>query len=399
MPNIRTPQPRSIISTQTARPRFDLFEDESVDNNILQEAEMTTVASRFRKSIPRTTVMPHPLVAGVTRLGVEVELENIRTRMPASHYWEVKPDGSLRNSGAEFVFREPLGGADLYDACLNLDSMLHDKNPSTSWRCSVHVHVDVRDFTVQQVKNFILIYAALERVLFRCSGWHRYTNNFCCALGFAQGQIATLSRLWLSRESRFLQNCVNSWSKYSAINLVPMATFGSIEIRISESKWKKGQLLRHCNRMLSISNLAKSWEGDEYGLLAFLSSSDVRALLPKGLPKGMDDSLLYEDLLQGIQIAYEIKSLYKVHMNPLLGSTGDSGVPTTGRRDVWDHVKSCVTVESLDLGLRVYLENRQMPSTITFQILKEITELGFSYKWFIDEHSQEAEDFRSFVRQ
>lgn len=376
---------------------FIPHDDHELSNTDLQEEEMTTVASIFRKRIPCSTVTPHPLILGCERLGVEVELENIRSRMPASRYWEVKSDGSLRNSGAEFVFREPLGGKDLYDACINLDSMLYDKNPDPSWRCSVHVHIDVRDLTPSQVKKFILVYATLERILFDASGWQRYRNNFCCALGFAQQQVETLSRLWTLPDNRLLQRLVESWSKYSAINLIPMRTFGSIEIRISEAKWKKGQLIRHCNRMLAIKEIAKSWDGSEEDLIGYLLSSDPRTLFPKGLPKEIPLAKYQDDLVLGAKIAYEIRALYAIGKTfTLSNETGAQQFETTRRSDVWEHVLNNTSDSSEELS-DLMANYSSMPEMMTFDILLELTtEHGYNQGWFLPVDSEYCDMYQSY---
>lgn len=263
------------------------------------------VAQAFGLNRNRTTHEPSPHVVGVAGCGVEIELENVTNRDLRSPYWEVKNDGSLRNNGVEFVNNGPQGGANLFNACVDLDSFLQDKNPDGNWRCSTHVHVDVRDMTTPELKRFILGYIVYEKLLFRLSGMHRYANNFCFAVGFAQQQLEHLSNCWRHEDDQFMSTTVSAWDKYSAMNLLPMARFGSVEFRSSAAEWRRGRLLRLCNRFLSLRELAKSWEGSELDLVNYLGTASPRDVMGKGLPKVMPEEW-EEDIAIGLKLAHDI---------------------------------------------------------------------------------------------
>ena len=270
-----------------------------------------TIGERFQRRNQRpVTIHEHPLVVGTHRLGVEIELENLPEAEDEfrSNYWEVKGDGSLRNNGREFVFRGPTGGLDLFNAVVELDTYLSGRRPDDSWRCSTHVHADVRGFNVRQLKLLILAFVVYEKVLFRLSGMHRYTNNFCCAVGFAQQQLTVLTRAWRHNTLEQFTNAVlGRWDKYSALNLLPITHFGSVEFRLSSPVWKKGKLLLLCNRYLALIELVKNWEGSEADLIEHLFNTPVTDVLRQGLPKTLPLELA-EDLVVGYKLAYDILS-------------------------------------------------------------------------------------------
>lgn len=256
----------------------------------------------FNPPLPKVS---HPWVVSTSCVGVEVELEGVENEGDLLDYWNVIGDGSLRG-GCEFVMSAPTGGEDLVHAIIELDTYLSDKHPDGNWRCSTHVHIDARDMNLQEIKNFILIYTVLEKALFRLSGMSRYKNNFCCALGFAQQQIKVLSDNWKHPTlGRFLQGALQSWDKYSAINLIPMADYGSIEFRLSEATWSKGKLLLLCNRFLAMKELARNWMGTEQELVDHVYNTDLSSLFPKGLGKNPPE-IPPEDLMVGYKLASDL---------------------------------------------------------------------------------------------
>lgn len=263
------------------------------------------VAQTFGYGIPEACT-PHVQVAGVTRAGIEIELENITSTNLNTNYWRSITDGSLRNNGREFVFNGAHGGTDLFLACVELDTFLGRQSPDGSWRCSTHVHVDVRELNATQIKNIILTYLVYEKMLFRLSGFQRYTNNFCAAFGFAQHQLQVLAQNWHLDGQHFLSNIANSWDKYSALNLRPMASFGSIEFRSSAAEWRKGRLIRLANRFLALRDFGAAWAGSHEELIIHLASINPRDVMRKGIPpKDLPDDWS-EDVSVGVKLAYDL---------------------------------------------------------------------------------------------
>lgn len=266
-----------------------------------------TVGSFFGHTYNYPTLEKHPLVLGTNLVGIEIELENIRGHFQ-NRYWEQKEDGSLRNSGQEFVCRGAWGGRDLYNAVIAMDTYLNEQEPDASWRCSTHVHLDVRDLNVKQLKNLILLYTIFEKLLFQMSGMSRYKNNFCPAFGYAQSQITTVARFWGIEGDRFFNRIAGQWVKYSSMNLVPLQRFGSVEFRIAEATYKKGNLLRLCNRYLALKEKAVEWGDRPFEeLIEWAASADPHTVFKRGLPKKVDN---YGECIEtGVKLAWDVISL------------------------------------------------------------------------------------------
>jgi hypothetical protein len=238
------------------------------------------------------------------RVGLEVELEGmyqVNHYEDNLEYWRIIGEDSLRDCGVEFVTRfDGLEGTDVIEALKELEVYLRNKAPKATWRCSNHVHLDVRDLTVHQAKRVILLSILSEDVLYNSSGAHRYDSNFCMPMSQAEGLIETLSRYW-GIDNNFFYDVQAAWSKYAGVNLIPTAGMGSIEFRNSEPKYQRGQLLRLANRYLALKEtaIATSSISDE----DFINAFDIDALksmfigcLPQGYvfpsPEEVEDKKL-----------------------------------------------------------------------------------------------------------
>lgn len=205
------------------------------------------------------------LILNDQAVGVELELENIkyafsRDRQPepviTSRFykdevtlpslgglWYVVKDGSLRN-GTEFVFSQPMVGANITLALSKMQDFIDEYrlNGSTikiSDRCSVHVHLDVRDLDAKQLYNLILTYILVEKVLFNFVNPERYKNNYCRPLTDSSFKFVYQRILKNSSTQAFEEDKIDSMlhsiqttaDKYSALNILPVAKYGSVEFR------------------------------------------------------------------------------------------------------------------------------------------------------------------------
>lgn len=161
-------------------------------------------------------------------IGIEIEVENIREAVPITHYWNSKEDNSLRHFGVEFT-SIPLRAKQVEYAMNHLYENLYKYNdPAFSPRTSVHVHLNVRDMTWEQIKTFVLLYSIFERHFFLIAGSAREKSIFCVPL-YKSGQLYDLPHL----EQRH-----RNWSKYNALNCGTIVgndqgcpAFGTIEFR------------------------------------------------------------------------------------------------------------------------------------------------------------------------
>ena len=186
---------------------------------------------------------PYPELAEAEEFycGTEYEIEDIKTiKLPGSNdthipgnlslsdvtpWWVGKlglmHDGSLRNNGVEFITKPVT-----YEEALSLFKTLHGglklgPNPFTV-RTSIHVHVNMSNMSMDQTKHFLLLYALLEPVFLEFAGPVRKHNIHCVPLNFT-----FLPAIY----NKGLPEIVKAWTKYSAFNLMPLRTQGTIEFR------------------------------------------------------------------------------------------------------------------------------------------------------------------------
>lgn len=260
----------------------------------------------YDSSVGTSSVIPHPRIITNDLVGIEVELENVKDYRIDSRYWVSEEDGSLRNFGREFILRQPIGGKDLYTAISEASVFFDRIQPDLSWRCSTHMHLNVRSMEIKALRCLLLAFTVYERVLFKCSGKGRYRSNFCPAFGFAQNQMLLLSRVWNRSDEDFLQGAVHNWSKYTALNLRPIREKGSVELRISNPLITSSDLLRLCNRFLTLKKMSDEWTGTPQEFLSHLSQLDVHSVFTKQLTGDIEEPITQEDVDLGVILANDI---------------------------------------------------------------------------------------------
>jgi hypothetical protein len=255
---------------------------------------------------------PHPLVVGVDRVGVEIELENLSdlsTRNSRLIHWDVITDDSLRNNGREFITKgDGIGGDVLANAAVEVEDLLKDYSPDPTWRCSTHMHLDVRDLTVEEMKRLLIAYIFFEKFLFRESGWARYKSNFCVPIGLAQSQVSILSDAFMiDTPESFAEHISCNWGKYTALNLRPCTHLGTFEFRMPQPTFKAMDLLKVANRFLSLKKVAREYTGDLLGFPDYLDTLTIEDVFPKSL--GRNSVFLEEDKVFGYSLAKDLLAL------------------------------------------------------------------------------------------
>lgn len=157
--------------------------------------------------------------------GIECEIESVdhMDNENVLNFFNATNDGSLRNSGIEYI-SVPLKRDKLVTEFKNLHANIYyyDKDVAFSPRTSTHVHINVRRFEPQQVKQLLLFYALFEECFFNMVDPVRRNNIHCVAL--------TETGLPNRYRSDVIQLAKN-WHKYTAFNLLPLFKQGSIEFR------------------------------------------------------------------------------------------------------------------------------------------------------------------------
>lgn len=183
-------------------------------------------------------------------LGVEVELEHAKYHQCPST-WSREPDGSLKLDGMEFVSRPtPLGLLDVELQRLfgGLDGV------TASSRCSIHIHMNIRDLEEEELHKLIIVYCIFERSLFRISG-DRWKSNYCVPITTVPDIVR-----------KFICNPYNKWYKYSALNLAPIygdrgegsKMYGTVEFRMHEGCTDPNKILDWCNILVSMKKFVQT---------------------------------------------------------------------------------------------------------------------------------------------
>lgn len=160
--------------------------------------------------------------------GVELEIEDVAgVHGGLPHGWKAEEDGSLRNHGTEYISPPleasviPIHFNHIHEGLVSASG----KANHFSDRTSIHVHVNCLDQTQDEVKSIVLWYALFEPLFFAMVDPSRSNNIHCVGL-----DQTSLSATY----SRTLPIFVQKWSKYTALNLLPLSTQGTIEFRHME---------------------------------------------------------------------------------------------------------------------------------------------------------------------
>lgn len=203
--------------------------------------------------------------AGRQILGVEIEVENLPRGIgyyedllhPA---WGVKTDNSLRGAAAEFI-TNPMRAEELLPTLRRFYEATGFTQQNFTDRCSIHVHANVQDFTVDQLACLTLMYQTVEDIFFEFVGQYRDTNLYCIPWSQCRMSYKIVPRMFRG-DGHFVE-CLRGWQKYTALNLLPVTVQGTVEFRHMHGS---ADLEKIKTWVLLISNLmyaAKSTSFDE----------------------------------------------------------------------------------------------------------------------------------------
>ncbi|HET8685654.1 MAG TPA: amidoligase family protein [Methanosarcina sp.] len=231
IPEIRPHRPAGMIGlgpdqateeflNQVMEPR-DLFE--AVRANTTKKMRDTTGTIKDVYGLMITSAVQKLLAQhkGEVVMGVELEVENFTAESPEIKGIDFHQDNSLRNNGIEAVTRPNtrIGNLSVIKAFWDKFGV---NEKSFSDRTSIHVHANVTHFTQDQIKSLVILYCLFEDILFDIAGEDRKDNIFCVPWSQAGLHMGNYSRVWTH---------ASAWQKYTALNLRPIATQGTVEFR------------------------------------------------------------------------------------------------------------------------------------------------------------------------
>ena len=287
-------------------------------------------------SDPRSVVPSKKLVSD-DLIGVEIELEwlhglPMKGVRPSSYnkYWSIVKDGSLRGEGsAEFILSQPLAGRDLVRSLINFEKTVSDNDwePDFSDRTSVHIHVDVRDMTKDEVRNFIILYTIFERVLFKYAGPDRNDNIFCPGFEYSQAIIENLHAQFNYPDGLYNMG-LDSFEKYTSCNLKSILVHGSLEFRQHAGEFKASRLLKWINILLSMRKYATGMRFIPENIPMEISMLGTKKFTGRVFGKYLKDLEYPEldaDVLEGIRLAQDIIHYEKIEDRSMItGEVKDS---------------------------------------------------------------------------
>jgi len=278
-----------------------------------------SIAASFGHSLPRLP-KDSDYPSKYRCVGIEIEQEyddaeqyrEVYTR-EADQYWSVTHDNSMRNVGIEFV-STILYPSDINPAMgLVWDAVMEG---TFSWRAGIHVHVDVRDLTYDQLRNVANVYSIIEPLLFAWEGNHRHESRFCVPWYTCPDSVTTMfTNVTDENSPHDIADSVNVFGKYAALNLIPITGQGSIEFRHMQTCEDLSRVKSFISMCLSIVEQGK----DTTDLARVLSQYGARYLLTERLGGHLSPLLdvpNYEELLwRGIDTSNAL-SMSKVKLAP-----------------------------------------------------------------------------------
>ena len=185
--------------------------------------ELLGLERAIPKNFPKATELNARCPSLLYGLELEIEWVNQGADEAKVPGMTVETDGSLRNNGLEFI-TQPMTYSNIA-YCLDL---FFKKNKFTtanySDRTSIHVHTNVQNLSVEQVQTIILLYQTFEGLLFEWIGEGREENIFCVPWS----QTVLTYKLFANPND---WTKYKRWQKYTALNLLPVTTQGTIEWR------------------------------------------------------------------------------------------------------------------------------------------------------------------------
>lgn len=167
------------------------------------------------------------------RFGIELEYEHVREALNLrGTAWTAVRDGSLRNNGVEYVSK-PLSYRDVGPSMRAMMESAAGVGARVTPRCGLHVHINMRPYTVGQVLSLAMVYGLAEPSVFNKFAEGRDQSPFCVPQYVNNTLLGHMERdVDAARQGtrRPLRGIIGT-SKYSALNYSSLPRFGTVEAR------------------------------------------------------------------------------------------------------------------------------------------------------------------------
>lgn len=238
--------------------------------------------------------------------GVEIEMEG--ENFPLVRDWRGEQDHSLRGNSIEYVMNQPLKKQAALLAITNLYKTLDNSGAriKETYRAGVHVHMNVQDFTINELFNFITLYLIMEKPLINFCGEDRVGNHFCLRACDADYIIDMITE---SLSTRNLKRLNNMDIRYASINLSSLFKYGSVEFRAMRSCATAGPILDWIKILDRIKKSSREYESP-MDLMAAFSMKGPNAFAKEVFGDKMNKVCDYDgvtaDIIEGMRIAQDV---------------------------------------------------------------------------------------------
>lgn len=201
-------------------------------------------------------------------VGIEIEMEGDKffPIPPEDSGWRATTDGSLRGHAIEYVSNGPINPDRIDQHLDTLQNILKENKIkiANSFRAGVHVHINVREMTLDEIANYALLYYIFEEPLVRYCGPNREGNLFCLRLQDAETPIEFLFQALRQKNFRLLDTDL---IRYSSLNFAAIARHGSLEFRALETTSDFSKISLWAKILFNMREFAKKNNRSTFGEL------------------------------------------------------------------------------------------------------------------------------------
>jgi hypothetical protein len=248
------------------------------------------VGKKFGKAVSKPPVACSDIILPFSRVGVEIEVE--RTHQVSTKnfgYWDKHVDNSLRNGGLEFTTKGGLFGYELLAALEELCPALETDKCDVGYpRAGIHLHIDVTDMneaSPTELLNMMTAYMLFERAMFHWAGDWRIACGFCDPFFLSQRDFKNIGRLlndWEKFDASSLTE--RNFSKYQAVNFLPLGRFGTLEFRHLPTTFNIERIVQWVNLCLAFKRFGMSGADPLSVLESYGVEALAQAVFDKQLP-------------------------------------------------------------------------------------------------------------------
>lgn len=171
-------------------------------------------------------------------IGIEIEVEKAGVVREDLKYWNIITDGSLRDSGREFVLRKPVALKDRLLPILEYNRVTagRDNQWVHNYRTSVHVHINVAPLTLEEFNRLIKLYMLVEGTMYRAGGVWRRDSPYCIPANDSPRMFNMLCNAITDVDS-YIKACKtfrNPSFKYCGLGLFRLGDLCTVEFRMHE---------------------------------------------------------------------------------------------------------------------------------------------------------------------